>query len=258
MACNSPVYAYCTDGCADSTCTNCSPCNTCNVACNGKCQYCNTCQGACQSAQTFCLQNKETVSSLFGSFSFSYSPDVDAIIGPGYFDKDVWDEIASYISQRSDLSSFLENPAPYTYTGGGGTTNGNGGSSIRISYTADVAPFKATEFNRIASELNYTTVNKDDIITSTLFKGLEMAAGQAKISSDACPMCNTNCDDDCVTCEKCNASCQSTCNTCQGCVKCQGCDSCQGCNTCLYCEGCEDCNSCNACDSGEAEEEEEE
>lgn len=237
--CNVPSWCYgCNNGC-NTTCTQCQGCNTC--------QYCDEgCQIDCNTIQTFCVKNYQLLASFFGNFSFSYPPEINNIMGPGYFDKSVWDELSAWISKRTNLigsgSSYSGTirGAKYTYTKGGGEDPVLvGGSSVDSSLVADVAPFKASEFNRLANILNYTNVEPGQLMKSEYFKGLESSTLNLAISSSACPMCVTACDNDCVSCEKCDAACDSDCDSCQDCN--------QGCNgTCNMCMGtCESCNSCN-------------
>lgn len=112
------------------------------------------------------------------SFSFSYRPKGSAqieaegyskeyartsagIMGPGYFDKGVWDEIITYINDTRD----------------------EGESKIPYSKDADVSPFKASEFNRISSLVDGPTVKAGDVIYGSLFFELEECAGRARSRS---------------------------------------------------------------------------
>lgn len=229
-----------------SYCTNCSPCNSCQGECVN-CQKCNNgCQISCDTAQTWCNLGKETISLACeqGDFAFSYRPVANlGIIGPGYFDQNVWDEIAAWISKRATLPT--ETPETKEKGAGapGGTTNEVGGTVVLASDYNAVVPFSADEFNRIAQEVNGPTVRSNDIITAAIFLQLEQAANNKEIDSNACKMCNVNCDNSCDICEKCD--------------ECQDCEQCEGCVNCMMCEGCSgDCEYCNVtCESGNSTEE---
>lgn len=226
-----------------SYCTNCSPCNSCQGDCVG-CKKCDSgCMVSCDSAQTWCALEKETIQEACGqeAFAFSYRPVANSStssMGPGQFDKSVWDEIATWISKRAALPT--ETPETKTKGDGapGGTTNAVGGTVVAASTVADVVPFSAAEFNRISATVDGPTAVQNAVITAQIFLDLETAANSKKVAADACKMCNANCDNSCNICEKCDS--------------CQGCEGCEGCVDCQACEGCSgDCESCDGCESDE-------
>lgn len=225
----------CDSGCqrcnsCQSTCYTCNQCNSCQ-SCNQNCQVkCNTCQG-CNSSQAFCVINTNILSSYCGnSFSWGHCT-TGQIMGPGHFDKSVWDKICSFINSRASIGA-----------------RSSGGSSFSNSSIDAVAPFSANEFNRVANEVNVSTHSPNDIIYGSYFDSLATAANSYRFSSSACDQCNINCD--------------VTCLGCQGCVSCQKCNQrntdacgayelCTSCNACLasnqesYCCNCDTCQSDN-------------
>lgn len=191
---------------ACETCNTCEGCNFCE-GCN-RCEWCNICEACnkcqapeCQTKQAFCAIGKEYLRNHIGTFSFSRCHASGQIMGPGYFDKSVWDEICEWISERSTVGDKYP-----------------GGSSFRSSYLQDVDPFSAAEFNRVAGELNASTVAADNVIYGSYFSNLESAAARLKINSKACDKCNTDCDadgcDKCLSCNNCNSNCNSGLSSC--------------------------------------------
>lgn len=207
--------SYCNDSC--SGCYTCEDCNSCEL-CD------EDCETPCQSKQTFC-KDCQTFGE-YGSFSFSYSPEEDNIIGPGYFDQDVWDEIIKYINRlRTKGNSKLS----------GGIT----GSAIDLSSTINVVPFKASEFNRITNyiidedgkKVTSASASAGELIYGSYFQDLEADVEKAELKSTACDSCNAGCQG-CDGCELCNTSNSDDCGSGQKCSDmvnngCQSCDSCE-------------------------------
>ena len=220
--------------CQNGRCTRCNSCQGCN-----NCQKCNTkCQVTCNdnNLQTLCNTKGQSYSANAGTFSWKNCATKGQIIGPGYFDQDEWDRIISHINKARNAGRKVS-------TGG----------AISKSTKADVSPFSAKEFNRVARKVgnitvtiteNGETVTKtnataNDIIYGTYFSKLETAANTMRISSNACDVCNASCDGGCDKCQKCNTKCDSNCNgSAQAsysytCCSCEGvpCQTCQ--DTCL-------------------------
>ena len=190
-------------------------CKSCNAAacqrCNS-CQKCNTkCEVACNKKQVFC-NSCQTFSEAVGKdFSWSKCVAKNESIAPGYFDKAAWDKIIDYINDARDK----------------GKKQSTGGK-ISTSAKKDVDPFSASEFNRVATSVNYNNSNikSNEVIYGSYFSDLANAASQKNISSSACDTCNAKCDGGCNACQSCN-------------TKCNGCNSetthgsyCCSCNTC--------------------------
>lgn len=248
------------------TCEGCVTCNTCNT-----CEKCDEgCEEPCIIIQTLCKLNGQTYSDNLGyNFAFSYSPTAHTgIMGPGYFDQNIWDEIVTYIN-NARLKGDMQN------TGG----------TIDYSSVLNVAPFKASEFNRIANEINGLNVSSGDVIYGSYFSSLENAASSSLISVSACDKCNDKCDEECNKCQKCDEGGEDICektNMCDACQWCQDCNSCLGCDNCqtgnsiccncnvgdtdwVPCEsgcdgvsdqpdpGCGTCDNCNTCNIGDGE-----
>ena len=135
-------------------------------------------------------------------------------MGPGYFDQDVWDEIIKYINKLRAKGS-----------------EKNSGDFVPLSWTDDVAPFKASEFNRIAVIAGTQTRSSNSIIYGSYFQDLEQDIESAKLSNKACDKCNTGCDVTCDNCQKCNTSNTDACGAGQTCnnkaTNCESCDTCQ-------------------------------
>lgn len=199
--------------CNTSERSMCSNCNKCNICID--CQKCNSCQATgadqCETIQTLCIVRSEYLRTYAGTFAFSYRPTKDAgIMGPGYFDKSVWDEICAWISQERSVGE--KSP---------------GGPGLRSSYTNDVSPFTAAEYNRVANHLGIynNEVRPNALIKGSYFTDLESAANVYKISDSACDICNVECDAD--GCDSC-----LTPHSCDACVTCTtGCNACNSCNT---------------------------
>ncbi len=206
---------------AQTSCTSCVACQGCNTceSCNS-CQSCNTSCNAssgCNTLQAFCAIGCQTYGQ-YGSFAFSYSPTPDnGIMGPGYFDQGVWNEIISYINTLRTKGSVS-----------------NSGGSLSYSSINDVAPFKASEFNRISGAINGGAVSPEGLIYGVYFSNLEDNAEAMRLSNSACDRCNVSCDVTCNSCQKCNVRNSDACGTCQ---------ACQGGNTTT---------SCCSCNGGEA------
>lgn len=228
------------EACQDGLCSTCIGCNSCNSSCQGinSCSVCNTCQNGCDTKQTYCGAGKQTIAGATGnSFEFSPKPAKDVIMGPeeGYFNKDSWDAIATYISTRNTLPVETKTTKPAAVTATTtwvSTNNANGGDKVNASANSAVAPFSAAEFNRIANSLllaegtNRPSAVQNAIIYASLFNTLASTASASLIKDDACKKCNAGCDYGCDACQKCNSGCQS-------CNSCDSCDSgCQGTYTC--------------------------
>ncbi len=191
------------------TCTSCD-----DKACQGcvSCQKCNkTCQVTCNAdnLQTLCNTTGQTYAAIAGSFSWKECATAGEIMGVGYFDKDEWDRIITHINKARNA----------------GTKVSTGGA-ISKSTTANVSPFSAKEFNRVAQAVGNITVkitedgktvtktnaSQDDVIYGKYFTELKNAANKMLISSKACNSCNAACDGGCNACQKCNTKCV-TCNS---------------------------------------------
>lgn len=218
---------------AQTSCTSCNRCQGCN-SCQGcnTCEGCNSCQScniscngaSCNTKQSFCKIDCQ-VYDEYGSFKFSYRPIAKTgIMGPGYFDQDVWDEIISYINRRISMGDEVDS-----------------GSTIAYSSTSNVAPFKASEFNRISKKTrNGPSVNAGDVIYGSYFIDLEEAVNNTRLSSSACDTCNAGCNapscescETCDGCETCVTGCytRNSCGTCQRCQRSNTTTTCCGCNT---------------------------
>lgn len=210
-------------------------CDSCQNGCND-CQLCDAaCQVTCEQAQV--LEPQEQGCSTLGQFlkkdfHFSVCPETDkSVMGPGgtytdakgnsipVFDINVWNEIIEYYNEGVGLGklvSFFQKDIPY-------------------AKNADVSPFKAAEFNRVADAVNFkgTKPQPGDIIYGSYFKHLEEAASKMIGKTEACDKCNVSCNCDnadskaCNVCQSCDNGCQVVCDSCEGCVKC---NICQGCN----------------------------
>lgn len=169
-------------------CSSCNSCTGCNV-----CQKCNTgCQVTCNTSQALCKINGQSYSANAGAFSWEKCVTKGQIIGPGYFDQDEWDRIISHINKARNAGREVS-------TGG----------TISKSTKADVSPFSAEEFNRVARKVEGTTVSANNVIYGKYFEELKTAANTMKISSSACDSCNTKCNGGCNECQKCNGGCNS-------------------------------------------------
>ena len=178
---------------------------TCD-SCNMKCQ---TCQG-CYSCQTYCQTNQcpET------TFNFSACVQSGEIIGPGYFDLDVWNEAIDRINT-------IRTEATY----------GNGTKYAQRTATH----VTHTEFNAVKDILGATIyenidenivkdsqdMQKDiDIVKGVYFQSLEKAVTNYNYLATQCDWCNNGC-------QSCNSGCNASCNGCNGCNTqcCQCCDA---------------------------------
>lgn len=183
-------------------CSSCNSCTGCNV-----CQKCNTgCQVTCNTSQALCKIKGQSYSANAGTFSWKNCATKGQIIGPGYFNQNEWDRIISHINEARSAGREVS-------TGG----------TISKSVKADVSPFSAKEFNRVARKVGNVTVTitengkpitktnatANDVIYGTYFSELETAANTMKISSRACDSCNTKCNGGCNECQKCNGGCNS-------------------------------------------------
>ena len=201
---NPCTYCVSCQGCV--SCESCNSCQSCNTKCNAS--------SGCNTLQAFCTIGCQTYGQ-YGSFAFSYSPTPNSgIMGPGYFDQDVWDEIISYINTLRSK----------------GTVK-NSGSSISYSSTNNVAPFKASEFNRVSGAVNGGSVSAEGIIYGAYFSNLENAAEAMSLASSACDKCNVNCNVTCNSCQKCNTSNTDACGSSQICRSGNTTPSCCGCNS---------------------------
>lgn len=249
-------------------CSSCDSCQNCV-----SCQECNSCQSCdagcnsigCNTIQAFCSTTGQTYG-LYAGFNFSYPPIAGNIMGPGYFDQSVWDEIITYINTMRSKGSFE-----------------NSGDPISYSDYSNIAPFSAKEFNRISSYAGGPTVTSGSVIEGAYFQNLASSVVLQQLSASACDQCNAKCNVTCDECQKCNTSntdqcpsyqtctigntstvcckcvvyCQS-CNTCQSCNVCDNCQiagelcgscelDCQSCDSCQNCDTCQSCNVCNTC-----------
>ena len=204
------TYCKSCNAAACQSCNSCEKCNSrCQVTCNKKQVFCNVCQ---------------TFSEAVGKdFSWSKCAVKNESIAPGYFDKDVWDEIIKYINKARKKG-----------------IKQSTGNTISISTKDAVDPFSANEFNRVATSVNYdnSNIKSDKVIYGSYFSDLANAASRKNISSSACDTCNAKCDGGCNACQSCNTKCNG-CNSetthgsyCCSCNTCQHCNTCQGCNTC--------------------------
>lgn len=220
---NLTTCVSCDNGC--QRCNSCqSDCYTCNK-CNS-CQSCNLkCQVTCNSTQRICETSTNVLSSYCGN-TFSWGKcTTGQTMGPGYFDKSTWDQICSFINRRASIGSKV-----------------SGGSSFATSRTENVAPFKASEFNRVADELGATTHNQNDVIYGSYFDNLASAANNYRFSSSACSNCNTECQG-CNACQKCNQSNTDACGASQLCTSCNACLSSNTKTECCKCD--------TSCDTGQ-------
>lgn len=210
-SCNS-----CTSCQSCQNCEGCNSCENCNASCNSS-GNCQACENSCITKQTYCGDGYQTIASIYGNFSW-----IPAVIAnstkmgtlSGMFDKAAWDRLSQYISQRNELPVNSKSDLIKT-------NNENGGSAVRDSYTADVSPFSASEYNRLYKIVHNTSNNKvssGDQITAALFNDLADNAGSITIDSTACKLCNAACDNGCdqcqvcVFCQNCNASCNANCD----------------------------------------------
>lgn len=163
-----------------------------------KCVQCETadaCTSLCNTAQTYCKKQQNSDN----NFSFSSCVSSGEIIGPGYFDRDCWNEAISKIN-----SVFTKGIAPATES--------------TISSCTD-SFITADEFNRVASAADCDViVVSDGIIYGTYYEALEDAIANLQYKSDQCDSCNIKCNatyDKCVTCNascnSCNAECGDSC-----------------------------------------------
>ena len=179
----------CQSGQCSTYCNSCEGCNGCNTNCNTSClgTFCLVSQAFCPSKQYIYQW------AAGGQFSFNPCPETTTLMKPGEFDKETWDSILEFVNTRAEV---------------GDATNGAvGGSSVAYSTDANVSPFKASEFIRIANIVGYS-YNSSEIATNQkiygkYFKSLETAANKMKISSSACDDCNTACDCGCDACDGC-------------------------------------------------------
>ena len=254
MGCNHPVcgeYNYCI-GC--NTCQ--SGCQSCQL-CDTGCQTCDTCMSNCNNGRQALYDNQTIAAICTNAFSFRVTPVSGVtIIGPdpdgtlGYFCKSVWDDIATWISQRHTLDTGYDgNEAGFIGEHG----NGDGGAEVAISSLSDVSPFKASEFNRISSIVGGTIVSGPstgatvgDVIYASLFSDLVTAANNKTVDNGACKYCVAICDLTHNACVRCNESqCESYCQSCN--TICNGCLACDNGECCNNCQGsCETCNDCTA------------
>lgn len=186
MSCDSCQTCVTCQGCY--RCQGCYTCNTCD-----SCQKCNSsCQAddgnACVTLQAICTINTNNLKSLCGdTFKFSPCPETTTLMGPNseQFRKATWDSICEWIAQRADYGDEVA-----------------GGDDFDNSTTANVAPFKASEFNRISDELGCSTkATQLTQIKGSYFKALETATSSYKISTSACDKCNAACNVTCCTCQ---------------------------------------------------------
>lgn len=219
------------------SCVSCQGCNTCEgcYRCRGcySCQTCDSCQlcnsgcqavtgNACVTQQRICTLNTNVLKSLCGdSFKFSPCPETTTRMAPASanitgnkFTKATWDSICEWIAQRADYGETVA-----------------GGDDFANSTTANVSPFKASEFNRIANELGASTVTQYSQIKGSYFKALETATNSYKISSSACDLCDSNCNVECCLCQKCNESNTDACGSGQQCGSSERCGSRQTCSS---------------------------
>lgn len=160
------------------SCQGCDSCQLCNTSCNSEGE-CNTLQVFCEKCQTY---------GEYQTFDFSKCADKDEIIGPGYFDKTVWD---NFIEQINNVRTKGE--------------ESSSGDAIDSSTYDNVVPFKASEFNRIADYINTSrSVSSNDIIYGSYFGELLTGASNTRLSESACDKCNTGCDATCDKCQKCD------------------------------------------------------
>ena len=207
----------CTSCQSCNSCENCNSCQNCVSSCNstGNCQ---ACENSCVEAQTYWGENKKTIGSIFGTFSWIPAVVKDVTLmgnGSNMFDKEAWDRLAAYISQRNDLPVNAKSELIKT-------NNSDGGPAVAESNTSDVSPFSAYEYNRLYKIVHNTTSNKvnpGDKITAALFNDLADNADDIEISSSACKLCNASCDNGCdqcqvcVFCQNCDASCNASCDS---------------------------------------------
>lgn len=205
--------------CSCQTCETCNSCETCN-ACEGcnKCEKCDNCNAICNSSQALCKIGSQVLADRVGEFSWRRCASSGEIMGPGYFDINVWNTICSFIDKRTSVGSKV-----------------SGGShfSDNTSITPSNPAFTASEFNRVAGEVGASRVNRGDVIYGSYFSSLEDAANSYKFSSLACDNCNTSCNANCDGC--------IDCNNCQGCDAGKEKEACmQGCHH-TYCCSCDTC-----------------
>ncbi len=176
-----------------NTCEGCDSCLTCNI-----CESCNNCQAPeCETAQRLSEIRCPVLAQYEGGFDFSKCYLSGEIMGRGYFDQGVWDELADWINKREEVGEKSNGSPPH----------------IASSTTEAVDPFSAEEFNRMARIVGANTVNKNDVIYGTYFENLVRAAtDNVKIAYSACDKCNTDCDAE--GCDKCLSV-----NYCAGCNK---------------------------------------
>lgn len=169
-----------------NTCQSCNSCQSCNAACNGV---------GCNTLQSFCTVGCQAYNE-YGDFKFSYDPVKENIMAPGYFDQSVWDEVITFINERRLKGS-----------------TSSSGEAIAKSAKEDVAPFKASEFNRVSSACGGPTVKQNDLILGSYFQELAAAVNGTSLAGGACDNCNASCNVTCNSCQKCNSSNSDSCGS---------------------------------------------
>lgn len=157
------------------------------------CSQCNTCQ-------TYCQQNQTP----YDSFSYSYQPEKDKIIGPGYFSREVWNEGFERINSILSKGKYDEDRGLISKT--------------TLPYLT------AEDFNRIANKVGATNVKVGQLIEAQLFTNLANKIASFQYLTGQCESCNSGCNtcDQQTHCESCDScECESDEDDCPG-----GCDLC--------------------------------
>ena len=170
------------------SCEGCYSCNSCYSCqtCYGCYATCNSCNADCETEQSLCSTNCQLNSQYAKTFSWDKCATQNEIMGPGYFDKDSWNKLISWINVAANQGSLVSGGSTYPL----------------LSPSSTPYFFTAAEYNRVASIIGSSRrVNSNDIIYGKYFDPeLVTAAANFKINSDACDSCNASCDG-CNSCE---------------------------------------------------------
>ena len=98
------------------------------------------------------------LSDYVGRFSWNGRASSGKIMGPGYFDINTWNEICSFINERTTVGREVPGGRPF---------------SKNSSITSSNPAFTAVEFNRVANELSASNVSRGDVIYGSYFSNLE-------------------------------------------------------------------------------------
>ena len=161
------------------------------------CQSCNSCQGCNSGCQNYC----KTGQNSNNGFQYSYEPKLNNIMGPGFFDWNVWNEGIDKINEvfsRGKTTARDTSIYPATI------------SRHEVDINNEITKFMtADEFKRVCNSLtnNAITMNvalknfidngqieKDKVIYAEYFQQLQNAIQSLYYGAGQCQRCNNGCE----------------------------------------------------------------